>query len=167
MKNGAPKGLGLRSDQDLLHFAWVAREKIQPRKVKERIRRYKAKMAIKTYYGFDYHLKLCHLIGQVVNFRFDNGTAFNQLNYITNDTWVMNGYSDLLSKNCTQVGFQIDNNLHRTHRRNVNTDHNLKTCLRKQSKVLHNKHKIIQAMPKYIFVVLLEKFYIHRGNRHI
>ena len=26
-------------------------------------------MAIKTYYGFDYHLKLCGLIGQVVNYR--------------------------------------------------------------------------------------------------
>ena len=42
---------------------------LEPRKVKERIRRYKAKMAIKTYYGFDYHKKLCGMIGQVVNYR--------------------------------------------------------------------------------------------------
>ena len=26
-------------------------------------------MAIKTYYGFDYHKKLCGLIGKVVNYR--------------------------------------------------------------------------------------------------
>ena len=87
-------------------------------------------MAIKTYYGFDYHKKLCGMIGQVVNYRkmawliwyesypllissplkvilerFPNGTVFNQLNFITNDPWVINGYTDLLNKNCTQDSF--------------------------------------------------------------
>ena len=73
MKNDVLKDLGLRPDQargqDAQVDASVKEKGLEPRKVKERIRRYKAKMAIKTYYGFDYHKKLCHLIGQVVNYR--------------------------------------------------------------------------------------------------
>ena len=33
-----------------------------PKTVKEHIRLYKSKMAVKTFYGFDYHKKLCQMI---------------------------------------------------------------------------------------------------------
>ena len=46
-------------------------------------------MAIKTYYGFDYHKKLCHLIGQVVNYR-----KRAPLMSITHNLWVISWASE-------------------------------------------------------------------------
>ena len=45
------------------------------------MRKNKARMALKTYYGFDYHLKLCRYIRDEI----DSGKNLSEVNFIQNN----------------------------------------------------------------------------------